>query len=196
MLTMFWAYLTAWRRQGLQRVDGGWGVDALIGEQTRGHDDLDLVVDAGAVDDARRLLCEEGFAVSRDWLPTAIAFSHLDGRAVDLHPIEPTPDGGGDQVQLDRVRRWHYAPPVTGLIAGRDVACCSLETQIAEHLGYGPDGADHADMKALAERFGCDLPGPYSARVTALDRKWTVPLRRAALDPELNPPPNVINRHP
>ncbi len=25
-------------------VDGGWGVDALLGEQTRSHDDLDLVI--------------------------------------------------------------------------------------------------------------------------------------------------------
>ena len=25
-------------------LDGGWGVDALLGEQTREHDDLDLVM--------------------------------------------------------------------------------------------------------------------------------------------------------
>jgi hypothetical protein len=25
-------------------VDGGWGIDALVGEQTRSHDDLDLVI--------------------------------------------------------------------------------------------------------------------------------------------------------
>lgn len=27
-------------------VDGGWGIDALVGEQTRPHKDLDLVVDS------------------------------------------------------------------------------------------------------------------------------------------------------
>ncbi|HSP55104.1 MAG TPA: hypothetical protein VLS25_05900 [Dehalococcoidia bacterium] len=27
-------------------LDGGWGVDALLGEETREHDDLDLVVSA------------------------------------------------------------------------------------------------------------------------------------------------------
>jgi lincosamide nucleotidyltransferase A/C/D/E len=26
-------------------LDGGWGVDALLGEQTRPHDDLDIVVE-------------------------------------------------------------------------------------------------------------------------------------------------------
>ncbi|MFL5778382.1 MAG: nucleotidyltransferase domain-containing protein, partial [Chloroflexota bacterium] len=34
-------------------LDGGWGVDALLGEQTREHDDLDLV---STVDDARGLI--------------------------------------------------------------------------------------------------------------------------------------------
>jgi lincosamide nucleotidyltransferase A/C/D/E len=29
------------------RVDGGWGIDALIGAQTRPHGDLDLVVAKG-----------------------------------------------------------------------------------------------------------------------------------------------------
>jgi len=30
-------------------IDGGWGVDALLGHQTREHDDLDLVIE---LDDA------------------------------------------------------------------------------------------------------------------------------------------------
>jgi lincosamide nucleotidyltransferase A/C/D/E len=25
-------------------IDGGWGIDALVGEQTRPHDDLDVVI--------------------------------------------------------------------------------------------------------------------------------------------------------
>ena len=29
-------------------VEGGWGIDALVGRSTREHDDLDLAVDAGA----------------------------------------------------------------------------------------------------------------------------------------------------
>jgi lincosamide nucleotidyltransferase A/C/D/E len=103
--------VTAW-------IDGGWGVDALIGHQTRKHEDLDLVVDTAAVDRVRALLVDDGFEVARDWLPTALAFTHADGRAVDLHPVELTPDGGGDQIQLDGTSRWHYDAPVTGSIAG------------------------------------------------------------------------------
>ena len=143
-------------------VDGGWGVDALVGRQTRDHEDLDLVVDARAIDRVRALLTDKGYGIVRDWSPTAIAFVHSDGRSVDLHPVELTPDGGGDQVQLDGETRWHYEAPTTGRIGDRIVACCTLATQVASHLGYEPDDQDRADMRALAEAFGCALPEPYA----------------------------------
>lgn len=108
------------------------------------------------------MLLGDGFEVVRDWLPTAVAFAHADGREVDLHPVELTRDGGGDQIQLDGTTRWHYDPPVTGSIAGRGVACCSVDTQIASHLGYAPDDDDRADMRALAEKFDGGLPVPYA----------------------------------
>ncbi len=148
--------LTAW-------VDGGWGVDALLEEQTREHGDLDLVVEDIAIGRLTSLLVDEGFEVVRDWLPTSIAFRHPDGRELDLHPVELTEDGGGDQVQLDGERRWHYAPPTMGRIGGRLVACCTVETEIASHLGYEPDENDFRDMRALAERFGCVLSPPYGS---------------------------------
>jgi hypothetical protein len=52
---------------------------------------------------------------------------------------------------------------VSGRIGGQSVPCCSVETQIASHLGYEPDDVDLADMRALARNFGCDLPPPYTA---------------------------------
>jgi lincosamide nucleotidyltransferase A/C/D/E len=142
-------------------VDGGWGVDALVGRQTRSHSDLDLVVPQDSVVTVQSILEEQGFEVARDWLPTAIAFRHPDGREVDLHPIEPTPDGGGDQVQLDGVKRWHYEPPVTGMIGGIEVVCCPTTTQVRAHLGYEPGDTDFIDMRLLRHEFGVELPPPY-----------------------------------
>jgi lincosamide nucleotidyltransferase A/C/D/E len=147
--------VTAW-------VDGGWGVDALIGHQRRTHVDLDLVVDAKAIERVAAVLARNGFTVVRDWLPTAVAYAHADGRQVDLHPVELTVDGGGDQIQLDGVRRWHYGAPVAGTIADRAVACCNLETQLASHLGYEPDDNDRADMDALAKHFHVVPRPPYA----------------------------------
>lgn len=148
------AGVTAW-------VDGGWGVDALLGEQTRAHDDLDLVVLVDCVLVTRDLLAAAGFTVERDWLPTALAMRHPDGRAVDLHPVEPSVDGGGDQIQLDGATRWHYGEPVTGHIGGTTVRCCSPASQLAAHLGYVPDDDDRADIATLCERFDLSLPEQY-----------------------------------
>jgi lincosamide nucleotidyltransferase A/C/D/E len=72
MFTLREANVNAW-------VDGGWGVDALLEEQTRQHDDLDLVVAADSVSMIRSLLEAAGFVVERDWLPTALAMRHRAG---------------------------------------------------------------------------------------------------------------------
>jgi lincosamide nucleotidyltransferase A/C/D/E len=142
-------------------VDGGWGVDALLEQQTRDHSDLDLVIDTAAIPRFKAALLAQGFEVVRDWLPTAIAFKHPDGRAIDLHPVELTRDGGGDQIQLDGQTRFHYNAPTCGSIGDRRVACCTVETQVASHVGYEPNEHDFADMGALREKFGCELPPRY-----------------------------------
>jgi lincosamide nucleotidyltransferase A/C/D/E len=106
-------------------LDGGWGVDALLGEQTRRHADVDLAVDAAAVDRLVGRLCAAGYAVLRDELPVAIALRHEDGREVDLHPVALTPDGGGDQQQPGG------APPGTTarrLPAGSTATRCAATT--------------------------------------------------------------------
>jgi lincosamide nucleotidyltransferase A/C/D/E len=42
-------------------LDGGWGIDALLGRETRTHSDLDLVIDRNQVPRAQQLLCRLGF---------------------------------------------------------------------------------------------------------------------------------------
>jgi lincosamide nucleotidyltransferase A/C/D/E len=150
------AGLNAW-------VDGGWGVDALLGEQTRQHSDLDLVVDRRHLADVTSILGAQGFLVIRDWLPNAIAFRDSAGAEVDLHPVDITEDGGGDQIQLDGKTRWHYSRPVQGAIGGIRVLCCSAEDQMLCHQGYEPRDHDRADVALLAARFGVTVPEPYRA---------------------------------
>lgn len=102
-------------------VDGGWGVDALLGRQTRAHADLDLVVDVAQLERVRHALGGAGFTVLRDWLPTAIASAHSDGREVDLHPVTRTSGGGGSQ-ELSPAPPFHYGPPASGVVDRRRVA--------------------------------------------------------------------------
>lgn len=148
------AGLTVW-------VDGGWGVDALVGETTREHADLDLVVLAPELAAVRSLLAQAGYrTVLRDWLPTSIALADARGREVDLHPVTPTADGGGDQAQPGG-GSFHYPPPTAGVIGGHRVACVDAATQVRCHLGYRPQAKDRQDLLRLRERLGVELPMPY-----------------------------------
>lgn len=138
-------------------LDGGWGVDALLGRQTRVHQDVDVVIDRIMLTRVDGLLRDGDFSVIRDWLPVSIAYRHHDGREVDLHPVDVTADGGGDQVFADGTR-WHYGPPVVGSIGARPVRCCSAQEQLQMHQGYELREVDLADCAALAEAFGLELP--------------------------------------
>jgi lincosamide nucleotidyltransferase A/C/D/E len=148
------AGLTAW-------VDGGWGVDALLEETTRDHADLDLVVLAPQLTAVCSVLTDAGYAtVLRDLLPTSIALADGQGREVDLHPVTPTPGGGGDQT-LEGGGSFHYPSPTLGAIGGRPVACVDADTQVRCHLGYPPQPKDREDMRRLHERLGVQLPVAY-----------------------------------
>ncbi len=143
-------------------LDGGWGVDCLLGEETRAHSDLDLVVDRQDLQLVTDYLSAHGYDVMRAWLPTSIAFGDDSGREVDLHPVDPTPDGGGDQVLPDDQGTWHYAPPVEGSIHGQPILCASAQDQVLMHTGYAPRTVDFEDVRRLAQRFELLLPEPYA----------------------------------
>ncbi len=53
-------------------IDGGWGVDALLGEQSRSHQDLDIAIEEKDVPKLKEMLCViEGRAVrciSPEWV--------------------------------------------------------------------------------------------------------------------------------
>jgi lincosamide nucleotidyltransferase A/C/D/E len=150
------AGLTAW-------VDGGWGVDALLGETTRDHGDLDVAVLLPQLEEVRSVLAEAGYGtVLRDWLPASLALADQAGREIDLHTLRPTTDGGGDQ-SLPDGGSFHYPPPVRGTIAGRPVRCMDAGTQVRAHLGYQPTAKDRVDMGRLRERLGVALPAPNSS---------------------------------
>ena len=138
-------------------LDGGWGVDCLLGEQTRPHSDLDLVLPRSELETVRALLAGRGYGVLRDWLPTTLALRNRHGLEVDLHLVDATSDGGGDQVLQDG-STWHYGAPVDGSIAGRSVKCTPADEQIAMHQGYALRQVDLDDVRRIARRFGLALP--------------------------------------
>jgi lincosamide nucleotidyltransferase A/C/D/E len=143
-------------------LDGGWGVDCLLGTQTRTHSDLDLVLPRSEVERVRTTLAARGYIVIRDWLPTSLAFRDGQGRQVDLHPVDLTADSGGDQVLQDG-DTWHYSPPVVGTIHARTIRCAPASDQLLMHQGYEPRPVDVLDVRRLAERFNLPAPAAFHA---------------------------------
>src|SRR6478672_4276653 len=90
-------------------VDGGWGVDALVGRQTRPHSDLDLVIALDQADPAIDALAPLGFAVAGDARPTRLVLRDGAGRQIDCHTVTFDAAGGGLQ-ELPDAPAFRYPP--------------------------------------------------------------------------------------
>src|SRR5580765_6318232 len=140
-------------------VDGGWGVDALLGYETRPHDDLDLAVPAHAIARLGEVLPEFGH-VQEHQLPAAYVLEDERGRQLDLHPLDLDDDGNGWQPQPNGPPALWPRGALTGhgTIAGRGVRCTSPEFQVEAHLYAGYDDVDWSAIVSLCERFDLPLP--------------------------------------
>lgn len=144
-------------------LDGGWGVDALLGEQTRKHADLDLVIELRMADAACDALGSAGYVPTTDERPTRLVLKTQDGRQIDLHTVEFDEGGGGVQA-LPNGRSYRYPPEgfaARGIVAGREFPCLTAEVQIECHTGYAPTDVDRRDVSLLAERFNLPQPPGY-----------------------------------
>ena len=142
-------------------LDGGWGVDALLGEQTRDHRDLDLVVNATDVPKLQEALLAIGFRVKPGGTAANFILADEHGREVDVHPIEFDQRGCG-LFQLPDGRRWPFPPAAfagKGRVGERQVRCLSADAQVQCHgQGYEPTEKDLHDMERLQQRVGIALP--------------------------------------
>ncbi|MEU5921742.1 amino acid transporter [Streptomyces sp. NPDC047141] len=137
-------------------VGGGWGIDALIGEQTRDHRDLDLMHRQDQEAAVLTALSAAGFVESLDWRPIRFVVQAPDGREIDLHPLVFGDDGSAAQASPDPQRPFTYPPScfVTGTIRETAVPCLSAEQQVHFHQGYEPTERDRQDMARLRRVFG------------------------------------------
>lgn len=145
------------RRAGIELwIGGGWGIDALVGEQTREHRDLDLMFRTDQESAVVAALAEAGFVETLDWRPVRFVVTDLAGREVDLHPLVFAADGSATQASPDPDRPFVYPAPcfVTGAIQGTAVPCLSAEQQVYFHNGYEPAEHDRHDMAQLRKIFG------------------------------------------
>ena len=143
-------------------LTGGWGIDALLGRQTRPHGDADIGVPADGVEAALAALAQLGYVVTVDERPARVAAASPIGH-VDLHPVAFDRDGHGVQRGLDGESFDYPAGSLDALgsIDGRSVRCGTPELQLAFHSHDQPRPRDIVDMHALAEAFDLTLPPSY-----------------------------------
>lgn len=146
-------------------IDGGWGVDALVGERLRAHDDLDIVVNIKDVPAVQDVLRRAGYTLRDREAPLSFMTVDPDGRQVDVHPVTFDAHGNG-LYQMEDGDTWTY--PATGLagsgsIGGTRVRCLTPALQMRVHAGYELEAKDHAEIRALHERFGVDVPQGYES---------------------------------
>jgi lincosamide nucleotidyltransferase A/C/D/E len=131
-------------------LEGGWGVDALIGRQTRSHRDLDLDIDATQEALAIEVLNELNYQIETDWRPNRVELVARGHGWVDVHPLTFDRQGNAVQAALDGSS---YTFPRSyfrrGHLGSRQVGCFSVDAQRLFHTGYEHRSVDTHDLALL-----------------------------------------------
>jgi lincosamide nucleotidyltransferase A/C/D/E len=152
---------------------GGWGIDALLYEQTRPHKDLDVLILVDEVVRMCELLSHDGYEVKYLWeenlwtvdthgVKTATAFVLQDseGRELDAHVLRLDDEGNGIPAwEAEGVTFKRQDLAGEGVITGLTVQCLTPEMQMVCHLGYELPDKHVRDVKRLHEKFGVAYPG-------------------------------------
>jgi len=148
-------------------IDGGWGVDALLGEHTRPHEDLDIAVQHKDVPAIRALLEARGYQdVPRDDTRDCnFVMGDEEGHLIDFHSF--TFDSEGKL--LFGVAYPYDSLNGTGSIDGYAVRCISPAWMVKFHTGYPLDENDFHDVRLLCQRFNIEIPSEYDSFIRRED---------------------------
>ena len=140
-------------------IDGGWGVDALLGKQTRSHADLDIAIQHKDSPQVCAFLEARGYSnVHRaDSSDFNFVLGDHQGHHIDIHTY--TFDAAGSHI---------YGIPYpleslagNGSLDGHLVKCISAEWVVKFHTAYQFDEDDYRDVKAICQHFNLKMPLEY-----------------------------------
>jgi len=164
-----------WRADGMKVwLVGGWGVDALLGEESRPHHDLDIVLEYQTLWRFAESMMDQGFHRISDDGSFNHVFRDADGREVDVRLVDTscrhrTPTGtdvyAGDGLPFEV-----GALNGRGTVGGEPVDCCTADYQVRTRLGSFLEELDdnaRRDVLALHRRLRTPLPTGYSDAITA-----------------------------
>jgi len=83
-------------------IDGGWGVDALLGAQTRPHKDLDIAIEEKDLSRLTAALKARGYREVIRHSQWNFELSDDRGRQVDVHSFVLAPDGNVERESCTR----------------------------------------------------------------------------------------------
>jgi lincosamide nucleotidyltransferase A/C/D/E len=147
--------------QGIEVIlDGGWAVDALLGHQSRPHEDLDVAVFHEDVPAIRALLEDLGYlVVPRDdsW-ECNFVYGNEYGHLIDIHSCS----FDEENKNIYGVEYTWAALQGRGEIGGVQVRCIPPNILVEYHTGYSLDKNDFHDVKLLCEKFNLTMPPDYT----------------------------------
>ena len=150
-------------------IDGGWGVDALLGYESREHNDIDIFTEAVNKNNAYEILERNGFyEIAMDYTTASHSvWQDIDNRIIDLHLFTYTPDHN-----LVFEGEKYPAEVFSGLgtIGDREVICIAPHYQVQFHLGYTHDENDIKDVLLLCQAFNLEIPSEILKGNSILDK--------------------------
>ena len=150
--------MSIFRSKGIQiYLDGGWGVDALIGFESRCHNDIDIFIEKQDKECSIKLLNDNGYSetVMAYTTPEHTVWRDGNARIIDLHIFSRNSKG-------DLVFESETFPKEVftgkGHIGHLEVDCITPEWQVRFHSGYKLDENDVKDVLLLCDKFNLALP--------------------------------------
>lgn len=149
-------------------IDGGWGVDALLGEVTRPHDDLDVVIQKKDLAWVRNYLMKKSYrdVPRNDTTAWNFVMGNDKDERIDFHVIVFDENGNGIYGPKEK-GVWYSSESLTGMgmLIGQAVRCISPEYVVKFHTGYTRDEDDIKDVTAICKKFAIPLPQEYHKSV-------------------------------
>ena len=141
-------------------ITGGWGVDALLGRQTRPHNDIDIFIQKKDANAFLEILNRNGYhEIEMEYTTDDhTVWQNSENNTIDLHLFE--------FVDADNLRFENDIYPFElfggkGIIGGMEVRCLTAEAQLLYHQGYEQTEKDRLDVLLLCEAFGLSVPKEY-----------------------------------
>jgi lincosamide nucleotidyltransferase A/C/D/E len=141
-------------------ITGGWGVSALVGQQTRPHNDIDIFIQKRDTTAFTEMLKSNGYRETKMEYTTADHTVWCDDhdRTIDLHIFEFAETGTlcfENEIYPSDILNGK------GLIGEIAVRCLTPEAQILYHQGYEQTEKDRHDVQLLCKTFGLSIPKEY-----------------------------------